>query len=76
MLDYLEFGLRLLSKITNKHISLTSFSVMNIFLAAKVLSTSASIILKNLAQPETTSTAKDCEMFDKFFDCMNVVNTQ
>ena len=35
-----------------------------------------SIALKSFGPPEATSTAKYCEMFDKFFDCFNVRNTK
>ena len=65
-----------MSKITTEHIKLTPFSVMNVCLAAQVLSTSVSIALKSFGPPEATTTAKYCEMFDKFFDCFNVRNTK
>ena len=75
MLDDLELGLQLCPKITAEHIKLTPFSVMNVRLAAQVLSTSVSVALKEYGQPETAGTAKYCEMFDNFFDCLNVRNT-
>ena len=75
MLDYLELGLQLCPKITTEHIKLAPFSVMNVRLAAQVLSTSVSVALKEYGQPETAGTAKYCEMFDKFFDYLNVRNT-
>lgn len=31
---------------------------------------------KDNGQPETGGVAKHCEMFDNFFDCMSVLNTQ
>ena len=42
----------------------------------EVLSTSVSVALKEFGQPETAGTAKYCEMFDKFFDCLNVRNNR
>ena len=71
----LECGLRLVPKITSEHINLTPFSVMNVKLAAQVLSTSVSVALQTFAPPETLETAKFCEMMDKYFDCLNVRNT-
>ena len=75
MLVDLVLGLQLCPKIITEHIKLTPFSVMNVHLAAQVLSTSVSVALKEFGQPETAGTAKYCEMFDKFFDCLNVRNT-
>ena len=71
----LECGLRLVPKITPEHINLTPFSVMNVKLAAQVLSTSVSVALQTFAPPEALETAKFCEMMDKYFDCLNVRNT-
>ena len=34
-----------------------------------------SVALKVYVRTETTGTAKYCEMFDTFFDCLNVCNT-
>ena len=73
--DDLECGLHLISKITADHIQLTSFSVMNVRLAAQVLSESVYHALYNFGPPEAAATAKFCHMFDKFFDCLNVKNT-
>ena len=71
----LECGLRLVPTITSEHINLTPFYVMNVKLAAQVLSTSVSVALQTFAPPETLETAKFCEMMDKYFDCLNVRNT-
>ena len=70
MLEDLDCGLQLCPKITTEHIKLTPFSVVNVRLAAQVLSTSVSIALKSFGPPEATATAKYCEMFD------NVRNTK
>ena len=73
MLEDLDCGLQLCPKITTEHIKLTPYSIMNVRLAAQVLSTSVSIALKSFGPPEATATAKYCEMF---FDCFNVCNTK
>ena len=73
--DDLECGLHLIPKITAGHIQLTSFSVMNVRLAAQVLSESVYHALHNFGPPEAAATAKFFLMFDKFFDCLNVKNT-
>ena len=76
MLEDLDCGLQLCPKITTEHIKLTPFSVMNVRLAAQVLSTSVSVALKSFGPPEATATAKYCEMFAKSFDCFIVRNTK
>ena len=64
-----------MQKLTNDHINLSSFSVMNVRLAAQVLSESVSQALQTFGPTEAHTTATYCQMFDKFFDCMNVRNT-
>ena len=71
----LECGLHLVPKITSEHINLSPFSVMNIRLAAQVLSSSVSVALTTYGPAEARETAKYCYMFDKYFDCMNSRNT-
>ena len=72
--DDLDCGLHLVPKITNEHISLTPFSVMNVRLAAQVLSESVFQALQTYGPPDAIGTAIYCRMFDKFFDCLNVRN--
>ena len=67
MLDDLELGLQLCSKITTEHINMRRLSVTNVCLAAQVLSTSDNVALKECGQPETASTAKYCKIIDNFF---------
>ena len=74
--DDLDCGLHLVPKITNEHISLTPFSVMNVRLAAQILSESVFQALRTYGPPDALETATYCQMFDKFFDCLNVRNTK
>ena len=69
-----DCGLHLLPKLTYEHIKLTPYSVMNVRLAAQVLSSSVSKVLTEYGPPEATSTAKFCSMMDNFFDIVNVRN--
>ena len=73
--DDLDCVLKLVPNITNEHINLTSYSVMNVRLAAQVLSESVYQALTSYGPPEASGTAKYCQMLDKFFDCLNVKNT-
>ena len=73
--ENLEYGLKLLPKLTADHVLLTPFSVMNVRLAAQVLSNSVGTVLNTYGSQEVTATAQFCLMMDKFFDCMNVRNT-
>ena len=74
-LEQQECGLQLLPKITFEHVYLTPYSVMNVRLAAQVLSTTVSKVLSNYGPADAAGTAEFCLMFDKFFDIMNVSNT-
>jgi hypothetical protein len=73
--DLDDGGLHLLPKITNEHISLTPFSVMNVRLAAQVLSQSVFQAFATYGTRAEMGTAVFCQMFDKFFDCLNVRNS-
>ena len=70
-----ECGLQLLPKITYEHVCLTPYSVMNVRLAAQVLSTTVRKVLSNYGPADPAGTAEFCLMFDKFFDIMNVSST-
>ena len=56
----------MVSKITNEHIKLTPYSVMNIKLAVQVLSDSVYHALTTYGPPEAVATARFCKMFDSF----------
>ena len=71
-----ECGLQLLPKLTYEHINLTPYSIMNVRLAAQVLSSTVSEVLTNYGPSDAAGTAKFCLMIDQFFDIMNVSNTK
>lgn len=67
-------GLSLVPKLEWEHIHLTSFSKMRVDLTAQVLSESVASAMKLTGGPEVSETVRFVEMFDKFFDCLNVNN--
>ena len=71
-----DCGLHLLPKLTYEHVKLTPYSVMNVKLAAQVLSSSVSAVLEQFGDPGAAGTAKFCRIMDQFFDCMNVRNKE
>ena len=68
----LEYGMHLLPNITLEYINLTSYSKMNVRLAAQVLSSTVSNVLREFAPNYTAGTSKYCEYINNFFDCLNV----
>jgi len=68
----IDNGLKLLPRLTYEHINLNAYSVMRVNLPAQVLSASVARVLKAFGPPETSATAKLCEMVDGFFDCLKV----
>ena len=71
-LSDIDNGVKLLPRLSYEHIKLTSYSVMRVSLAAQILSASVSSVLYEYGSHAESGTAKFCEMFDKFFDCLNV----
>ena len=63
--------LRMMPKLTNEHIYLTSYSKMRVNLAEQVLSSTVSNVMKTYGSTETHETAMFLEMMDKLFDCCN-----
>ena len=57
-------GLHLLPKATNAHMHLSSYSVMNVRLAAQVLSSTVSVVLKISSPPEAQETVELCNVFE------------
>ena len=74
--DELENGLKLNPKLTINHIQLSSFSCMNVKLAAQTLSGTNANILNIYYGPETTQTALCCKHMNNFFNCLNVKSTK
>ena len=72
----LESGLKLVSKLKSDHIYLTSYSVMRVNLAAKVLSEIVGNVLNNVPHDEAEETGQFSIIMDKFFDYLNVRNTK
>ena len=69
-----ECGLHLLPKLTYDHVKLSSYSVMNVRLAAQVLSSTVSQVILNFGPDDAAATSKFCSMMDSFFDIMNIRN--
>ena len=76
ILDELENRLKLNPELTINHIQLSSFSCMNVKLAAQTLNVTNANILSNFYGPETTQTALYCKHMNNFFDCLNVKSTK
>ena len=70
----MECGLQLLPRLTYDHVRLNSYSIMNVKLAAQVLSHSVGQVLTQFGPPEAAETAKFCLMMDSFFDIVNIRN--
>ena len=70
-----DSGHKLLPKLTYDHISVNSYSVMQVNLAAQVLSASVAAVQRAFGPAEASATAMLCEMVDAFFDCLNVRST-
>ena len=68
----LECGLHLMPKVSLEHINLTSYSKMNVRLAAQVLSSTVSNVLREFAPSYTIGTANFCQIINTLFDCLNV----
>ena len=70
-IDDLDCGLHLVPKMTNEHMKLISpLSVMNVKLAAQVLSESAHQALHIYGPPEVAATSIYCRMLDQIFVSM------
>ena len=66
----LESGLKLLPRLTNDHVKLTTYSKMKVRLAVQVLSYSVAAVLRKFSP--IMYTADFCDKMDGFFDCFNV----
>ena len=72
----MDLGLKLVPKLKYDHVYLTPYSVMNVRLAAQVLSETVGKVLLVTGCPEVAATANLCLMMDKFFYSVNVRNTE
>ncbi|XP_035690813.1 uncharacterized protein LOC118425822 [Branchiostoma floridae] len=75
-LDREAVGLRMLKNLTHDHVFLTPSLRMRVSLAVQVLSKSVYHGLTMQGRHDTISTRKFVLMMDKFFDCLNVKNTE
>ena len=64
--------MNLLPKITYDHIKLISYSIMNVKLAAQVLSSTVSNVLSNYAPPDAAKYTKFCLLMVVLFDAVNI----
>ena len=69
-------GLKLNPELTTNHIQLSSFSCMNVKLAAQILSAANANIFHNYYGPETTQTTLYSKHMNDFFNCLNVKSTK
>ena len=67
-----ESPLKVLSKITYDHISLTTYSVMRVDLPTRILSSTMASVLTHQGGNKLSGTANNYDMTDQFFDFMNV----
>ena len=67
-------GLKLIPKLTLKHVQLNPYSIMKVHLATQVPSESVSNIFSNYYPDAAHATAEFCKFMDMFFDCLNVRN--
>ena len=72
----MDLGLKLVPKLKYDHVNLTPYSVMNVRLAAQVLSETVGKVLLVTGFAEVAATANLCLMMDKFFDCLNFRKTE
>ena len=74
--ENMEYGLKLLSKLTTDHIVLKLYSLMRVYLVAQVISEKGGTTLKQFGPKEANATAEICLKMDKIFDCLNVRKTR
>eukprot|EP00794_Sanderia_malayensis_P001918 gene1918-2175_t len=74
--DDMGNALKICPKLTKEHIELSSYSIMNVRLAAQALSGTTAIILKEYYGDDTSGTAEFCHRMDRFFDMLNIRSTK
>ena len=70
--DEVENGLKVDTKLSHEHIRLSHYSIMNVRLAAQILSATTASVLKTYHGEDTSETALFCENMDNFFDALNM----
>ena len=58
--------------LTQRHVQLNSYTIMNVLLATQTMSNSVSTVLQLYCGPETHGTAELCGLANKFFDICNI----
>ena len=64
--------MHLLPRITLEHMKLTSYSIMNMKMAAPVLGSIVNNILPNYTSTDAAEAPDFCLLMDTFFDVMNI----
>lgn len=72
----LENGLQLLPRLTRDHVYLNAHSVMNVRLAAQVLSFRVGSVMSDYGPDGSEETATLILLVDRFFDCLNTRNLE
>ena len=72
----LGLGLKLVLKLKYEHVNVTLYTVMNMRLAAQVLSETVRKVILVTGSAEVAATANLCLIMVKFFGCLNVRNTK
>ena len=71
-----ECDLNYFPNLTNDHISMNAYSIMNVKLAAQILSTTVGNTILDFGPDEAKETRNFSLLMDSFFDCCNVRNTK
>ena len=74
--DDQDNGMKLAPRLSQQHINLNPYSVMNVRLAVQTLSSTTAIALRNCYDTETRRTAEFCDMMNSFFDMLNIRNNK
>lgn len=71
-----ECAITYFSKNVNKHTKLIPYSIMNVKLAAQILSSAVCKTLTSYGSPEAAGAAKFCLLMDSFFDIVKIRDIQ
>ena len=73
--ESLDIGLKYLPQLTNEHLQLTSYSVLNVRLAVQVLSFLVGKVLQEFGPQDAAGTAKLCMLMDSLIALMSETQT-